>query len=108
MIFYLDILSMFCVLPTYLCPVAGLGAGLVPTEGGGRAGDRQVVAFTAQRRFRVRPEWRQLPATGHHHLPPPAPSRILRQERSSSQHQHCNTAVPGKIRLGIYVTYDFI
>ena len=97
-----DIVSMFCVLPTYLCPVAGLGAGLVPTEGGGRAEDRQVVAFTA-RRFRVRPEWRQLPATGHHHLPPPAQSRILRQERSSSQHQHCNTA-----RLGIYVTYDFI
>ena len=49
MIFYLDILSMFCVLPTYLCPVAGLGAGLVPTEGVGRAEDRQVVAFTARR-----------------------------------------------------------
>ena len=79
-IFY-DILSRYIIyvlcVPTYLCPVAGLGAGLVPTEGGGRAEGRQVVAFTAQRRFRVRPEWRQLPATGHHHLPPPAQSRIL-------------------------------
>ena len=81
------ILCMYCVLPTYQCPVAGLGAGLVPTEDGGRAEDRQVVAFTARspESAGVRPQWRQLPATGHHHLPPPASSA---QERSSSCHQH--------------------
>ena len=65
------ILSMYCVSPTYLCPVAGLGAGLVPTEDGGRAEDRQVVAFTARSPATVA-------ATASNRPPPLAATSILR------------------------------
>ena len=71
------VLCMYCVSPTYQCPVAGLGAGLVPTEDGGRAEDRQVVAFTA-RSPESAPSPATVAATASNRPPPLAATSILR------------------------------